>query len=143
MEKKTLILDASVIIKWYIQEKDSDIALNIRDSLIKKETDIVVPGLIYYEIANALRYAKGAARQDIEKAIGNIFLAALKTECVDERLLKDALALAIKYDTTIYDSVYLALAERHDTIYVTADAEFCKKVGGEHVVLLSEFASKR
>jgi predicted nucleic acid-binding protein len=50
------ILDASVILKWFVDEESSDQALRIRDEFCRGEREIVVPDLLLLEVANALRY---------------------------------------------------------------------------------------
>lgn len=50
------VLDSSVIIKWFSEEEDTDIALSLRERNINGELMIAVPDLSLYEVANALRY---------------------------------------------------------------------------------------
>ena len=56
MEKETLVLDASVIVKWFCEEEYTDIALRLRDRFFVGELTIVVPELMFYEVSNAMRY---------------------------------------------------------------------------------------
>lgn len=55
---ETLVLDASVILKWYKEEENSDKTLEIRDKCIRGEIQISAPHLVLYEMANALRYSR-------------------------------------------------------------------------------------
>jgi predicted nucleic acid-binding protein len=50
MEKETLVLDASVIVKWFCEEEYTDIALRLRDRFFVGELTIVVPELMFYEV---------------------------------------------------------------------------------------------
>jgi predicted nucleic acid-binding protein len=43
-------------------------------------------------------------------------------------LLPAALDLALSVDRTVYDCLYLALAEARDSVMVTADRRFCDAV---------------
>ena len=50
---KALVLDTSVIMKWYKEEEDSDKALEIRDKCIRGEIQLSAPDLVLYEMVNA------------------------------------------------------------------------------------------
>lgn len=50
------VLDASVIIKWFVVEKDSDKAEKILEQYKAAIIDIIVPDIMIYEVANALRF---------------------------------------------------------------------------------------
>lgn len=51
-----VVLDASVILKWLVTEEDSAAALRFRNRHATGEERIVVPSLLFYEVANVLRY---------------------------------------------------------------------------------------
>jgi len=115
----SLIVDASVAIKWYAQEPGSDQAV-----LYLSRDDLVAPDLILAEVGNAFR--KRIRRGVSIRAQAE---AALKRLAVDipslvplPALCDAALALAIETDHPIYDCFYIALALREDAPIVTADA---------------------
>ena len=51
------VLDTSVILKWFSEagESDLDRALQLRQSMLGRTVFFVVPDLLFYELANALR----------------------------------------------------------------------------------------
>ncbi len=51
------VLDTSVVIKWFSQKDEDDLkkALKIRETYVDKICSIIVPELLFYEMANALR----------------------------------------------------------------------------------------
>lgn len=57
----TVIVDTSIVIKWMIEEPDSDIAIALLARWINEDTIILAPVLIAYEITNVLyqRIRKG------------------------------------------------------------------------------------
>lgn len=60
MEKRTLkVLDASVILKWFLKEEDSEKAIDLKTEIIQGNLLVILPDLILYEISNALRYKRG------------------------------------------------------------------------------------
>ncbi|MBW1669419.1 MAG: type II toxin-antitoxin system VapC family toxin, partial [Deltaproteobacteria bacterium] len=50
------VVDASVVVKWFVEEEGSEEALAIRRRYIEEEVEIVAPELIHFEVLNALRY---------------------------------------------------------------------------------------
>lgn len=139
MEGKTLVLDASVIVKWYSEEGDTEKALQIRDLFLKNKFNIMVPDLMFYEIANVVRYARGIVDKEKEAILNNIVLLNLEVVSVSRHNLIKSLSLALKYDITIYDAVYLVIASEKKGIYVTADKNLKRKVDLKNVMLLSEW----
>ncbi len=139
MESKTLVLDASVIVKWYSEEEDTEKALRIRDLFLKNKFNIMVPDLMFYEIANVVRYARGIVDKEKEAILNNIVLLNLDVVSVSRHNLIKSLSLALKYDITVYDAVYLVIASQKKAVYVTADEKLKKKVALKNVMLLSEW----
>lgn len=126
MEKqKTLIIDASVAVKWFLKENGSDKALKIREDHILGKTLLIVPNLIFLEITNALRYK----RLDINKIQyinKSLWEFQLKIQEIDEIILDKTIENSVKYNVTIYDALYITLAQIHGTFLITADKELYK-----------------
>jgi len=137
MESKTLVLDASVIVKWYSEEEDTEKALRIRDLFCQNKINIIVPDLMFYETANVVRYARGIVDKEKEAILNNIVLLNLDVVTVSRHNLVKSLSLALKYDITIYDAIYLVIASQKKAVYVTADEKLKKKVALKNVMLLS------
>lgn len=119
------VVDASVAIKWLIDEDGSDAALALQG------TELAAPALLRIEAANVLRTL--TARDRIAAATARELFALLQTAPVsvvehDDRLEARALALALELDHPIYDCVYLALAERLAAVLVTADLRFLRRI---------------
>lgn len=68
------VLDASVIIKWFIVEEDSDKATYLRKEYMKNLTQIAVPDLMLYELTNALRFNKNITSDKIIMALQAILI---------------------------------------------------------------------
>ena len=66
------VLDSSVVIKWFSDEEDTDIALELRKSHVKGNANLASPDLIVYEIANALRYNKEISETDVKNSINSL-----------------------------------------------------------------------
>jgi len=116
-----LVLDASVIIKWFNKEKDSNIALRIREEYYRGMHEIVVPDLLLYEISNALRYNNEFSVSDISKAVDSIIDIGITITVPERNLLDKAVVMARKENITVYDAVYIALASEINAKFITAD----------------------
>lgn len=125
MERQKKIVDSSVILKWFANEKDSDKAINLRNQHIDGEIIIVVPELAFMEILNALRYKK-LEQSVLDKANQDLWKIQLEIFYLDEFLLNKAINASLTYNLSIYDAIYAALAQIHGTQLVTEDEELLK-----------------
>ncbi len=123
-----IVLDTSVILKWYLYEEDSDKALYYRTEYLNKLIDITVPDLILYEVSNALRYNKNYIINDIKLVVESIFLSKIKIVSPTVELINQAIEFANYFNVSIYDSTYLALASSLDFQFITADEKFYKTI---------------
>ena len=81
-----IILDASVVVKWFSEEEYTEKALEIRERIMRGEERVVVPDLLLYEQANALKYKCLYYRIRLHRF-------ALKLFCKQKPLLKIAYAI--------------------------------------------------
>ena len=128
-EWQTYIIDTSVALKWYYQEKEKEIeqAFKLREDYQQRKVDLYAPDLLVYEIANVLRYKKDLEQSYIEEAIESIYEMRLLKPTTRETI-KEAIRIAFQYNATVYDTVYLAFAEEHHSWFLTADRQFYLKV---------------
>jgi len=118
-----LVIDASVLIKFYVPEILSDRAERLLARVEKKEIDLLAPDLIYPEAGNILwkkQRLKELTRPEVEQITDAILLLPLKIE-VSKSLLPVAVDIAIAYGMTVYDALYLSLAKVYETTMITAD----------------------
>jgi predicted nucleic acid-binding protein len=123
---RTVVLDASVAAKWTfpdLVEPLTDRADDLLQQYKRGKVDFVVPDLFWSEISNFLwksvRYKKipGArAQAALEAMIERRFHTASSRD-----LASEALSIAIRFDRTAHDCVYVALAVSLQTQLITAD----------------------
>ncbi|MCA9244338.1 MAG: type II toxin-antitoxin system VapC family toxin, partial [Phycisphaerales bacterium] len=105
---KSLVVDANVAVKWFVPEDGADIAR----SLLDPKFHLLAPSLLWIEIAAVawkLRRRDLLTADEAKALLRDAMI--LPVEMVDTgELLAEALSLAIRYDRTVYDSLYLALA---------------------------------
>ncbi len=122
MAREKKIIDASVIIKWFVNEPYSEKALELRDDHINGRILIVVPELAFLEVLNALRYKEHDARA-LEQVNTDLWEIQLHVEKLNRFLLDKASQIALKYNLTLYDGLYAALANLFGAQLITADAK--------------------
>lgn len=115
----SLIVDASVAVKWYLPEDDSPEAERI---LFVGDT-LVAPELVLAEVGNAVwkrilknEVAGEEATQIIDRAASAFGLLVPLLE-----IAHAAMDLSVALKHPIYDCFYLALAAREGSPLVTAD----------------------
>jgi predicted nucleic acid-binding protein len=118
------VVDASVAVKWVIDEEGSDAAADLAGESLS------APDLLLAECANVL-WVK-ARRREITNEEVLERLALLRSAPVLlvplEELIEDATRLAVILDHPVYDCLYLALAIRENTRLITTDQHFARSV---------------
>jgi predicted nucleic acid-binding protein len=116
-----IVLDASVAVKWVLREEH---AAEARRILSTKE--LLAPHLLWAEVGNTLwkRHRRSESSvEEVRRMWGEIQRLPVTT-FAHWPLLPAAFDLAISLDQTVYDCLYLALAEARDSTMVTADRRF-------------------
>ena len=137
----TLVVDASVALKWVLPEEDSELA----EGLLDRGVRLCAPAFVFVELANALWFQMRAGKLNATEAAGCMrdLRAAPLELWGGEEPLPSTLEWAHRLDHAVYDCAYLALALHLDGTYVTADRRFWQKAGArddlrDRVVLLSD-----
>jgi predicted nucleic acid-binding protein len=122
-----VVVDASVALKWVLDEPESDAALALRGE------DLIAPDLWLAEAANALwrRSRIGDITADDARTRLSELLNGPVASLAMEPYLGEALRLATETGHPVYDCMYLAVALRHDTHVVTADKRFASATDRE------------
>lgn len=137
----TLVIDASVAVKWVVPEEWSDVARELSGLTDR----LIAPRLIMTEVANALARKTMHGLLDREEAAFHyrtltIMLPDLIT--IDD-MIEPAFQKACALRHPIYDLIYLETAQRFDAQVVTADRRFAAKLAGTeyagYVTLLSDW----
>jgi len=138
-----IVLDASVLVKWIKEdEEDADKARLLYFRHKNNNEKIVVPYLIFIELANYLATKSQTSKILIEKALNYLFDIDLGVYQVERNDLIEAAVLAKQYKTSVYDMLYALIAKRHKTLLVTADERFVKVTKFPFVKTLSEYKPK-
>ena len=120
-----IVADASVIVKLFVREEYTEHAIELRDRCISEEIELVEPNLLIYEVLNAIRYnkAKKFNLEELKMVVNSLYGYEFNITELDHDMAMRTIDISIKYGTTIYDSVYVALAQtKHAELY-TADGD--------------------
>ncbi|NAT10985.1 PIN domain nuclease [ANME-1 cluster archaeon AG-394-G06] len=123
-----IILDTSVVVKWFSEEKYTDKALEIREKIRIGEERVVVPDLLLYELANALKYNPSFDTNDVRDALTSIFEMEMDIVTPLPATINSAVSLAFGYNITVYDAFYVALAKETEFTFITADRKLYERV---------------
>ena len=134
------VIDATVGFKWAVVEPHSDKACKLRDDFGQGVHELHAPDLFPTEVANALLVAE--RRKRILPGQGAILLAdVMKTPPIlhasASGLLHRAYAIAAASVVSVYDSLYVSLAEAERCELVTADDKLVRNLQKQFPFVIS------
>lgn len=132
--KRVVVADASVIVKWFVEEEYSDNARALKRAYSEGLVDIAVPSLMKYEVLNALKYSGAFGEDDLKTAATILDAFQFTTYDLEEDYAAKTVEAAIRKGITIYDAAYVALAQLLGTALYTADEKLMRKVGDQRLV---------
>lgn len=137
--KKNYVLDASVILKWFLKDEIDEIkAVSFKERFVQGKIEIIVPSLVYYEVLNIISLK-------VPKEASKIFSLLQMLKMTEVKLSSDLIRRAIDLvqktaGIAFYDAVYHALAIETGSVFVTADEKYFKKARkSKYIKFLSEF----
>lgn len=118
------VFDASVAVKWFV----ADDLLAAPALAARGEFEPAAPSLIQIEVANALWKYLRAGRVDLDDVIESVeVLGKIMVLYPDDDLLAPAQRLAAQLTHSVYDCLYLSLAQRLSCPLVTADRRLAER----------------
>lgn len=137
--KPLYVIDASVLIKWFIIEvEDRQQALKIKENHVNKTIQLVMSSACLYETLNTL------GRKVPSMAL--LILSEILMLNIEEyRLTLEnsyrALTIIQKFPkVSFYDAFYHAIAIENNGVFVTADANYYQKTKSlKHIKLLKDY----
>lgn len=125
MARSPVVVDASVALKWVLDEPGSAVA----EGLLEEDV-LRAPDFLLVEVANVLwtKARRGSlGRSEAETAFDGVAAVPLVFTPTAE-LVTPARALAHAMDITVYDALYAALAQRFGCTLATSDRVLARAV---------------
>ncbi len=133
------VVDVSVAAKWVLRGPEEDFVPQARQLLlqiVEGRIQVMVPDLFWVELGNILWNAvrRGrCTRLTAESGIHEVKQQGLIT-APSQGLLEAAFDIAVRFNRTVYDSIYVALASRRGAQLVTADEKLATAVAAHFPV---------
>lgn len=124
------VIDAGVVVKWFIPEVNSTIARQLLDRYHQGLDTPIAPDLLISECANVFwrRCRQGdITEQEATDSLADLLDLNLPFVPATD-IVKTALQLALQHQRTLYDALYLALARERGCDLITADERFFNAV---------------
>lgn len=136
---RSFVLDASVAAKWMLPAKDELLrteAFRLLDAYESGKINLVVPDIFWPECGNLLRKAvcqNRCLRADAELALLLLVRRKIPTIASSE-VLSQALLIALNFNRSVYDSLYVALAAETKNELITADERLANALAARYPV---------
>ena len=126
-----IVIDASVAVKWFVDENLSAEAVQLRNANFGR---ITVPDLFRVEVAGAL-VRRANIRKELRDEVANAIDAfvvlfeegLIESAALAHEAVVKAARMAIDLGHPLKDCIYLALAQELNCELVTCDANFATK----------------
>lgn len=123
----TAVLDASVVVKWFVADPLNSAALEAR----AKWGSPIAPTLLTVELANAFRRYVIQRDFDLDLARESLEIVGRMVRLIDHKaFIDEALVVACRHNHSVQDCIYAVMARHHGVPLVTADAKLARKLGG-------------
>ena len=129
----TVVVDASVALKWTLAEPGRAAAVALRDG----RDELVAPDLLAAEVADVLWQVVQRGGMELDRALEALdaLVGSPLALVATVPLLPPAVRLAETLDEPTYDCCYLALAERLGGALATADRRLAEAARGRDVAV--------
>ncbi|MEM2106995.1 MAG: type II toxin-antitoxin system VapC family toxin [Candidatus Bathyarchaeia archaeon] len=131
---KNIVIDASVVAKWFIPEEDSYNASEVMRKYSDGRIDLYAPDLLIYEVANVLRYRPDVSAETLLDCIESLIKLQINLIPPSTEIVSEAAAKARELDLSIYDACYIVIAETLATNLITADMKLYEKCRDTKIV---------
>ena len=98
------VIDASVAVKWFVEEPDSPAAHRLLDAHASGEAPLVAPDLLVYEVSNVLLHNSRFSPLDVCRCVEQLYEVELELVGPSVELVTATVALAAAKRLTFYDA---------------------------------------
>lgn len=123
---ESIVLDTSVLVKWFVNEHGSDSSRKIRSQQVAGKLVAHVSELALAELANALFSSGNLSKTDIANSVKAVMAINVAVHKISDVVL-EAVEIAWEKNLTVYDAIHLALADKLNAKLATFDNEILRK----------------
>ncbi|MFX1514764.1 MAG: type II toxin-antitoxin system VapC family toxin [Promethearchaeota archaeon] len=123
-----IVVDASLVVKWFISEEYSNLALEIRDHFVEGQIELYAPNLLHYEVLNALKYSNLFSRENLADAVTSLENYGIIQLPLNGEYAQKTMQLAVEQNISIYDAAYVSLTDVMGIIAYSADKKLVDTV---------------
>jgi len=124
------VLDASAITTYLIEQVSRGNVYNIMRDTLDRGAKLLTADLAYVEVANALWRActlRGLIDEEtVFKSLDNLYGLPLESIRQEGGLMRRAAEISLESGLSVYDSIYVAVAERERATIFTLDEKQCR-----------------
>ncbi len=104
------VVDASVVVKWFLEEEFSDEARELRNDHLSDRVSAEAPAILPFEVLNAARFSGALDRMEVARIAGALDQAGIVLHGLSGPFAVRTTDLAFQSELTVYDASYAALA---------------------------------
>ncbi len=125
------VVDASVGVKWFIEEEYSKEADDLLADFANGYVDLIAPKLFIIEFCNAIR--KYVVRGHLKAMLAGGYVekmceVPISYVEIDWNLVKKAYRKAVELGITVYDALYVVIANEKNGAIITADNKLYRQL---------------
>lgn len=124
------VLDASVALRWYLQEERSESAEAVHRRILEEPSLFAVPELFGYEVFSVLFRTHPRPWESFQVGILPFLQSGVLRYPLTEAVAQRA-ARFVGLGLTGYDAMYAALAEELGACWLTCDGKAHARIAGE------------
>ncbi|SRR5579884_2586349 len=122
-----IVIDASVVAKWFSNEALTDKALKIRDNFDDGIISLVAPNHILYEVGNAIWKNKILDTNDCISAMHSLMNSGIELVQPDTNFVSRTMKLARQLAISYYDALYVQLSIDYGIPLLSVDEKLVTK----------------
>lgn len=136
-----MVVDTSVVAKWFVEEDGREQALLLRDQLLSGEISLIAPRLLLYEMGNVLCLNTKLNSKEISGALKSLDEVGLEIYVMGFDEFETVAGLSREFNITFYDAVFASLAKIQNTQLITADQSLSRNLRKlDFVTLLRDYS---
>ena len=122
------VVDASIVVKWFVEEDYSEKALDLEKRYVEGSIDLIAPCILNFEVLNALKFSHHFGEEELVEVAKALTKYQFDLRELQGEIATKTIIIAMRKGITIYDAAYVAIAEIEGVHLITADEKLINKV---------------